>query len=84
MQSRHPECSASQRLSLYVTWEAASRVNLVVTGAYMAETAYLVGCCERQCLVAVLFWSQCDDYFCVSVCNYDFVCQCCFDKSIGL
>ena len=55
----------------------------------MADTAYLVGYCERQhhlncdVLSPLFFAPQSDDYFCVSVCNYDYVCQCCLDKNIG-
>ena len=73
LQSRHPVCSASQRLYTCVTWEAASRRP---RATYVADTAYHVGCCERQrnlncnVMLPLIFAPQSDDYFCVSMCNY--------------
>ena len=67
-------CSASQRLSSYVTSEAASRR---LWATYLVDIAYLVGYCEStpsqlQCHIAVLFCPQ-SDYFCVAMCNYKYV-----------
>ena len=72
--SIRPQCSASQRLSSYITWEAASRLPWQRTGAYVADTAYLIGCCERHrylncnalspffyaLRVTIIFTSKCD------------------------